>query len=160
MQTGCKDCPAGTMRAVVESDLKPWDGYDINRFNLATSQRCFGPHHCKNNICVGFEEDSKIYCYGSYDGCLTGASDCSTDIDCVNKYTVNSPKYENLGVVSCPNPVALGKVMHAHALLKLQALRLDGAVMHQKPLMAIIIMVYMKMQLMVNVHIRKTNILG
>ena len=98
----CKECPAGTIRRQTYSDSKRWDGHNANRVNLARTRKCFGPSHCTtNNVCVGFEKDSRIYCYGSYDGCfLPSQLDCLSDDDCM-KYTINSPKYANSSATSC-----------------------------------------------------------
>jgi len=57
---------------------------------------------CTNDkICVGFEADSKVYCYGSTIGCLWYQNSCNTDQDCMAKYNTSSPKYTDGDVLSC-----------------------------------------------------------
>jgi len=63
-------------------------------------EECLKPTCGSSNVCLGFEGDGHVYCYGSSAGCLWGSNDCSTDDDCL-KYTSVSPKYD-AGPRSCP----------------------------------------------------------
>lgn len=58
----------------------------------------------RNNFCVGYEADNKVYCYGGSrsDGCLWGKNDCYTDNQCKGNYTLNSSKYTDNDTPTCP----------------------------------------------------------
>ena len=70
----------------------PDTGIKIKNFtvgNLSDSLKCSSV----NKVCLGFEPDNKVYCYGSSTGCLWGGTTCNTDNDCKVKYSISSLKY-------------------------------------------------------------------
>merc|ERR1719321_734655 len=67
------------------------------------TSKCMAPKCGSNNFCLGFEDDGRVYCYGTSNGCMWEKDDCSSDADCVSKYSSpSSPKYTDWDSPACP----------------------------------------------------------
>ena len=68
--------------------------------NLSDSMKC-----SVDKICVGFEPDNRVYCYGSNEGCVWGGVQCTTDEQCRSSYNITSPKFNDGGENFCEKPL-------------------------------------------------------
>ena len=68
--------------------------------NLSDSMKC-----TVDEICVGFEPDNRVYCYGSDEGCVWGGVQCTTDEQCRSSYNITSPKFNGGGENFCEKPL-------------------------------------------------------
>lgn len=97
----CGNATAATDLTGFKSDSSIFDG-DLP---AKDSVKCYEPVCGKNKVCVGFEPDGKVYCYGSNTNCLFNSNDCQTDADCRAKYTRADDKFTN-GRTGCPLPLS------------------------------------------------------
>jgi hypothetical protein len=96
--------PSPTATIYIASD--PFNSPDLGNFMVKSVSiiRSNDNMVCgRNNFCVGYEADEKVYCYGNSSQCLWGKNDCYTDNQCKGKYTLNSAKYTDNDKPKCSN---------------------------------------------------------